>query len=71
MKVVVNNPAQTSADPLSGNGLLIGTILVVGISIVFVYFGVPAIRRLTTAQISVPAPQVVVPNKIDVNITRK
>lgn len=35
---------------------------------VFLYFGIPALRRMGPVQLNVPAPQVVIPEKIDVTV---
>lgn len=67
MTTVVNNPAPTEST--GGSGFLIGVIVIVGFVMVFLYFGIPAIRRMGTGQVNIPAPQVVIPNKIDVNVT--
>ena len=61
MTTVVNNPAPVSKE--GGNSFLIGTILLIGFFMVILYFGIPAIKN-----IKVPTPQVVIPDKINVNI---
>ena len=68
MTTVVNNPAPV-ADT-GGNGFLIGAVVLVGFMMVLLYFGIPAIKRMGSLQINVPAPQVVVPGKIDVNVSQ-
>lgn len=66
MTTVVNNPAP-AADS-GGNSFLMGVIIVVGFLGILLYFGIPAIRRMGPVQLNVPAPQIIVPGKIDVNV---
>jgi hypothetical protein len=61
MVTVVNNPAPVSNE--GGSNFLIGVILIIGFVIVLLYFGVPAIKN-----INIPAPQIVIPDKINVNV---
>jgi hypothetical protein len=61
MTTVVNNPAPKADE--GGSSFLIGAILLIGFVMVFLYFGIPAIKNL-----NIPTPQVVIPNKIDVNV---
>jgi hypothetical protein len=68
MTTVVNNPAP--APDSGGSGFLIGIIILVGFVAVLLYFGIPAIKRMGPVQLNVPAPQVVIPDKIDVNVTQ-
>lgn len=67
MTTVVNNPAP-AAD--NGGSFLIGVIVLAGLVLIFVYFGIPAIRRMGPIQIGTPAPQVNIPGKIDVNVNQ-
>ncbi len=66
MTTVVNNPAP-AADS-GGSGFLIGAIFLIGFVMVLLYFGIPVIRRLGPVQFNMPAPQIVIPNKINVNV---
>lgn len=66
MKTIINNTTPTSDS--SSLGLIIGIIALIGFTIFFIYFGLPMIRNMSPIQLKVPAPQVVVPDKIDVNI---
>jgi len=61
MTTVVNNPAPKTDE--GGSSFLVGVILLIGFVMVLLYFGIPAIKNL-----NVPTPQVVIPNKIDVNV---
>ena len=73
MTTVVNNPAPVVApvaENTSGSSLLIGAIVLIGFIMILLYFGIPAIRRMGPVQVNVPAPQVVVPAKIDLNVTQ-
>jgi len=73
MTTVVNNPAPASAPATEntggGSGFLIGAILLIGFVMVLLYFGIPALKRMGPVQLNIPATQVVVPDKIDVNVT--
>lgn len=68
MTTVVNNPAP--AANAEGNSFLVGVIVLVGFVLAFLYFGIPAIKRMGPIQMSVPAPQVNIPGKIDVNVNQ-
>jgi hypothetical protein len=59
MVTVVNNPAPKSNE--GGGGFLVGVIFLIGFVMVLLYFGIPAIKNMN-------APQIVIPNKIDVNV---
>lgn len=66
MVTVVNNPAP--AANADGSNFLIGIIVLIGFVMIALYFGIPAIQRLGPIQLKVPAPQVVIPDKINVNV---
>lgn len=66
MTTIVNSATPTSDS--GGSGFLIGIVAIIGFAILFIYFGIPAIRNMGPIQLNVPAPQVVVPGKIDVNV---
>jgi hypothetical protein len=70
METVVNNPTpvQESGDK-GGTGFLIGTIILVIFVGVLLYFAIPAIKNMGPIQVNVPAPQVIVPDKIQVETT--
>jgi len=68
MTTIVNSPTPTSDS--GGNNFLVGVIIVIGFIGILLYFGIPAIRRMGPVQVNVPAPQVVVPGKIDVNVNQ-
>lgn len=71
MTTIVNNPAPVApAADTGGTGLLIGVIVLIGLVMVVLYFGIPALRRMGPVQLNIPAPQIVMPNKIDVNVTQ-
>lgn len=54
----------------NGYGLLIAVIVIIGFIIVLFYFGIPVIKNLSPVQLNVPAPQINVPNKLDVNVNQ-
>lgn len=68
MTVVVNNPPQTTEQ--SGSSFLMGAILLIGFVAILLYFGIPALQRMGPIQLNVPAPQVVIPDKINVNVNQ-
>jgi hypothetical protein len=67
MATIVNNP-PTSGD--GGSGFLVGVVVLIGFFLVLVYFGLPELRRLSSNQQNSPLPQIVVPDKLDVNINQ-
>lgn len=74
MTTVVNNPASTSDS--GGTGFLIGAVILVIFVAVLLYFGIPAIQKMGPVQVNVPAPQVkveapqiAVPDKVNVETT--
>jgi hypothetical protein len=66
MTTVINNPTPSTDN--GGSGFLIGAVLLIAFIAVLLYFGIPALKNLGPAQVNIPAPQVNVPNKIDVNV---
>lgn len=69
MTTIVNTPAVTSErEDNSLMSFLIGIIVVVSFVGLLFYVGIPAINRLQPAQITLPAPQIVMPDKVDVNV---
>lgn len=68
MTTIVNSPAPPPNS--GGSGFLIGAIILVGFVAILLYFGIPAIKQMNPVQVNVPAPQVVLPNQIDVNVSQ-
>ncbi len=66
MTTIVNNPTPTTNS--GGIGFLLGVIIIVGFVGILLYFGIPAIKRMGSIHVNIPAPQVVMPDKINVNI---
>lgn len=66
MTTIVNSPAPTQND--GGSGFLIGIIILIAFISLLLYFGIPAIKNMGAGQLNIPAPQIVVPDKIDVNV---
>ena len=66
MTTIVNSATPTNDS--GGSGFLIGVIALIGFVFILLYFGLPAIRNMGPIQLNVPAPQVVVPGKIDVSV---
>ena len=68
MTTIVNSPAPASDS--GGASFLVAVIALIGFVLILLYFGLPALRRMGPAQLNVPAPQIVVPGKIDVNVNQ-
>ena len=67
MTTVVNNPAPQSE---SGQyGFLLGIIVLITLVTIFVFYGLPALRRMGPAQITVPT-EIKVPENVNVNVTQ-
>ncbi len=69
MTTIVNSPTPSSET--GGNnsfGFLLGMIVLVGFVAVLLYFGIPALQPMGPAQINVPATNIVLPDKVDVNV---
>ena len=66
MPTIVNNPSQPNNS--GAFGFLLGLITLITFVALFIFYGVPAIRRLGTPQITIPT-QVVIPENLDVKIT--
>lgn len=66
MTTIVNSPTPTTDS--GGMNFLIGAFVVLGFIGVLLFFGIPAMKRMGPFQINIPAPQVVMPDKINVNI---
>ncbi len=71
MTTVVNTSAPVAAPAAEsgGNSFLIGVVLLIGFVAVLLYFGIPAIQRMGPIQVNIPAPQVTMPDKVNVNVT--
>ena len=64
MSTIVNTPA--SGESNSGMGFVLGIILLIAFVFLMMYFGLPMLRNVSN---TVPqAPQIQVPDKIDVNV---
>lgn len=68
MTTVVNNPTPVSEN--GGVGFLIGVIMLIVFVVVLIYFGIPVMRRMQSNQSVIPAPQIVLPDKINVNVNQ-
>jgi H+/gluconate symporter-like permease len=72
MTTIVNSPTPAQTTSTGGIGFLIGAIILVGFFIALIYFGLPMLQRMSsgTVQLNLPSTEVVIPNKVDVNITK-
>jgi len=68
MTTIVNS--TTPAKDSNGMGLLIGVIVLIGFVLIFLYYGLPLLRNMGTPQINVPAPQINMPDTVDVNVNQ-
>ncbi|MEK7522772.1 MAG: hypothetical protein AAB569_04265 [Patescibacteria group bacterium] len=66
MATIVNNPNPVSNE--GGSSFLVGVILLIGFVMIILYFGIPAIKNMGPIQLNIPAPKVVIPDKINVNV---
>ena len=69
MTTIVNSPAPAQ-ESSGGSAFLVGIVLLIGFVAVVLYFGIPALKRMGPVQVNIPAPQVVLPDKIDVNVNQ-
>ncbi len=69
MTTIVNTP-PASNESGGGMGMIVGLIVLIVMAFLFFFYGLPAIRSMGSTQINVPAPQINVPSKIDVNVTQ-
>jgi hypothetical protein len=67
MTTIVNSPAPQAES--GGYGFLLGIIALIVFVLLFVFYGVPALRRMGPAQVTVPT-EIKVPDQVDVNITQ-
>ncbi len=67
MVTVVNNPAPQNES--GGYGFILGILAIFIFMILFIFYGVPALRRMGSPQITVPT-EIKMPDKIDVNVTQ-
>ncbi|MFZ2200134.1 MAG: hypothetical protein WAV40_05110 [Microgenomates group bacterium] len=67
MTTIVNNPASQSES--GGYGFLLGIIAIITLVVIFVFYGVPALRRMGPAQITVPT-EIKMPDNVNVNVTQ-
>ena len=67
MTTVVNNPTPNGDN--GGSGFLIGAVILVIFVAILLYFAIPAIKNMGPVQVNVPAPQVIMPDKINVEST--
>lgn len=67
MTTIVNSPAGQNES--GGYGFFLGIIAIIVFVLIFVYYGVPALRRMGPAQITVPT-EIKMPDKVDVNVTQ-
>jgi hypothetical protein len=62
MATIVNNPDTGHTHGDSGNGFLLGVILLIVFAVLFFIYGLPYITN------AVSGPTVQVPDKVDVNV---
>ncbi|HUQ85860.1 MAG TPA: hypothetical protein VM077_06070 [Candidatus Limnocylindrales bacterium] len=71
MATVVNNPpAAAPSEGGGGSGFLLGIIVLIVFVILFVFYGLPMLNN-TASNAGVQAPQVNVPDKVDVNVKQQ
>ncbi len=63
MATVINNPGNSDAGNSNNNmGTIVVALVVLVIAVLFIFYGLPMLRSATTA------PQINVPDKVDVNV---
>lgn len=67
MTTIVNSPSPNRDN---NSGLIVGIFAVIVLGLLFVYFGIPFIRSLGSPQISIPAPVINLPDKVDINVNQ-
>lgn len=68
MTTVVNNTSP-AVENKTGSFYL-EAILLIGFAFLVLYFGIPVILRLKPIQINMKTPQIVLPDKINVNVNQ-
>ena len=68
MTTIVNSATPTKDS--NGMGFMIGVVVLIGFVLILLYFGLPLLRNMGTPQINVPAPQINMPDKVDVNVNQ-
>lgn len=67
MTTVVSSPVQKEGS----GGAIVGIFAIIVLALLFIYFGIPALRSMGTPQINVPAPVINMPDKVDVNVQQE
>lgn len=68
MTTIVNTPASSGSDNNGNGSLFVGIFILIILGFLFFYFGIPAIEKMRSGQINTP--EIVVPDKIDVNVNQ-
>ena len=66
MTTIVNSPNPSNDN--GNGGLIIGIFVLIILGLVFFYYGIPALKNLRPVEVNIPAPEINVPNEIDVNV---
>lgn len=66
MTVVLNNPTQT--ENTGSSNFIIKMVIIMGFVGIFIYFGILAFQQMGPIRVNVPIPQIVIPNKINVDV---
>lgn len=67
MTTVVSSPVQKEGS----SGAVVGVFAILVLALLFIYFGIPALRSMGTPQVNVPAPVINMPDKVDVNVQQQ
>lgn len=68
MTTIVNSPTPTNES--GGFGFLVGVVVLVAFVLILIFYGIPVLQNMGPVQLKVPAPQIVMPEKIDVNVNQ-
>mgnify|MGYP001589605476 CR=1 FL=1 len=69
MTTIVNTPPSSNESGES-MGMVVGLIVLIVMAFLFFFYGLPAIKSMGSTQVNIPASQINVPSKIDVNVTQ-
>jgi flagellar basal body-associated protein FliL len=71
MTTIINQPPSEQHES-SSTGMIVGIVILVIVVVLVLFFGLPALRRTEApAEQKAPAPEITIPDKIDVNIQQE
>lgn len=70
MATIVNTPSAPAESQSSGWGAVMAIVLVIALILLMFYYGLPALQNAGGAAGTQPAPQMQVPEQVDVNVNQ-